>query len=90
MTCPQLLNSIGLVFGMVGVLVIFRFGPPQPNLETGVSLGLENGTVLPDGRTVVESDKEVEKTRTVYACMSKFGLALVFIGFAFQLWATWL
>ena len=89
MTCPQLLNSIGLVLGMVGVLVIFRFGPPQPNLETGVGLGLEDGNVLSDGRTVAEHDRDVERTRRLHSRMSKSGLTLVFIGFAFQLWATW-
>ena len=89
MTSLQLLNSIGLVLGMVGVLVIFRFGPPQPNLETGVGLGLEGGNVLPDGRTVTAHDRDVKRTRKLHSRMSKCGLALVFIGFAFQLWATW-
>lgn len=89
MTCPQLLNSIGLVLDMVGVLIIFRFGPPQPNLETGIGLGLEDGNVLSDGRTVAQRDREVERARKIHSNMSKCGLTLIFIGFAFQLWAMW-
>lgn len=89
MTCQQLLNSVGLVFGMVGVLIIFRFGPPQPNLESGVGLGLEDGTLLTDGRTVAEHDEDVKQLRARHSCMSKAGLLFVFVGFALQLWATW-
>lgn len=89
MTCQQLLNTIGLVLSMAGVLVIFLFGPPQPNHEPGVGVGLEDNTVLANGRTVGEQDRDVEKTRKHYTHMSKCGLVLVFIGFAFQLWAAW-
>jgi hypothetical protein len=89
MTCQQLLNSIGLALSMVGVLIIFRFGPPQPTHECGVGIGLEDNTRLEDGRTVAEHDREVEITKARYSRMSKAGLALVFVGFAFQLWATW-
>lgn len=89
MTSQQLLNSIGLVLGMIGVLIIFRFGPPQPNLEAGVGLGLEDATPLSDGRTVADHNKEVEALRKLHSRMSKFGLIFVFIGFAIQLWATW-
>ena len=64
MTCQQLLNSVGLVLSMVGVLILFRFGPPQPNLESGVGLGLEDDTTLADGRTVAEHDKDVKQLRT--------------------------
>ena len=90
MTCQQLLNSIGLVLGMVGVLVIFRFGPPQPTHEFGVGLSLEDNTPLPGGRTVVENNRDVERNKERYSCMSKVGLAFVFFGFALQLSAIWI
>jgi hypothetical protein len=89
MTCQQLLNSIGLVLNMIGVLVIFRYGPPQPTHEPGIGLGLEDNNRLEDGRTVAEHKRDVEKNKKLYSCMSKIGLGLVFIGFAVQLWATW-
>ena len=89
MTCQQALNSIGLGLGIVGVLIIFLFGPPQPSLEAGVSLGLEDNTVLPGGRTVAEHNRDVLRRRQLYACMSKIGLSLILVGFGFQLWAVW-
>jgi hypothetical protein len=89
MTAQQLLNTVGLVLSMVGVVIIFKYGPPQPNLEEGVALGLEGGNRLPDGRTVAEHDRDVAALRDTHQRMSKVGLGLVFVGFAFQLWATW-
>lgn len=49
MTYAQVLTSLGLVLGMAGVVVIFKFGPPQQNLDEGVGLGLEDETPLSDG-----------------------------------------
>jgi hypothetical protein len=71
------------------VVVLFFFGPPQPNLEQGVGMGLEDSTPLADGRTVAEHNRETEKRRQLHTSMSKVGLGLVFLGFAFQLWATY-
>lgn len=88
MISSQLLNAVGLVSGMIGVVIIFLYGPPQPNLETGVTRTVEDGTLLPDGRTAAEHDADTRRLKARFAFMSKAGLALVFIGFAFQLWAT--
>jgi len=89
MRYAQLLNSVGLVLSMVGVLVIFRFGPPMPDLEHGVGLGLDEGTRLADGRTVAQHNADRLRLRTRHSRMSQGGLLLVFAGFALQLWATW-
>jgi hypothetical protein len=49
----KILNTIGLVFGLVGVVIIFIWGPPQPQLEEGVGRGLENDTPIDEnGKTV--------------------------------------
>jgi len=89
MSSQQLLNSIGLVFSMLGVLIIFKFGPPQPTHETGVNIGLEDNNLLPDGLTVARHNQDVKKIKGCYLRMSNIGIALVFIGFGFQLLATW-
>ena len=88
--CPQILNSIGLGFGMIGVVVIFVYGPPQPDLDEGVKRVIEAGTVLADGRTAAEHDADVIRRRVRHSIMSKVGLGLIFVGFAFQLWAVWM
>jgi hypothetical protein len=89
MTSAQLLNSVGLVLGMVGVLLIFLFGPPMPDLEHGGGLGIDEGTRLADGRTVAEHNADRLRLRTRHLRVSQAGLLLVFAGFALQFWATW-
>jgi hypothetical protein len=83
------LNRIGLSLGMVGVVMLFIWGPPQPSLEGGVGLGLEEGTRLPDGRTVTQYNRDVASRRRTHTVLSRIGLALVGVGFLCQLWATW-
>jgi hypothetical protein len=89
MTCAQALNSAGLGLGMIGVLIIFRYGPPQPSFEEGIKRVIEGGTLLPDGRTAAEHDEDVRNLRSRHLKFSKLGLGLVFVGFAFQLFAIW-
>ena len=89
MACPQIFSTVGLVLGMIGVLIIFLFGPPQPSFEEGVGVGLEDGTPLGDGRTVADHNAEVRRKRRRHSILSKVGLGLVFIGFGLQLWAVW-
>ena len=86
----QQLNSVGLVLGMIGAAIIFKFGPPQPNLEAGFGLGLEDGNVLQDGRTVKRHNEDIIATKRRFLLMSKVGFAFIFVGFACQLWATWI
>ncbi len=90
MTC-EILNTIGLTLGIVGVCCLFVWGPPQPSHETGWSIGLGPQTPIDEeGRTVEESNREVEQRKRVYARLSKLGLVLLMVGFACQLVATWL
>jgi hypothetical protein len=84
------LTSTGLVLGMAGVVIIFIWGPPQPDFQEGVALGATPATRLPDGTTVAE---QIEKTKTLkrrYTRMSRLGLALIFAGFAVQAVALWM
>ena len=88
---PQIANTVGLLLGVVGVVLIFVWGPPQPNLETGISLGLEDATPIDDtGKTVADHNREVEARRRRHIILSRVGLALIGIGFLFQLLAAWL
>ena len=71
------LNTIGLFLGMVGVIIIFIWGPPQPNLDPQGSLLLEGGP-----------DKAIEMQRGQYEIRSRVGLALIFLGFVVQIAGT--
>ena len=83
------LNTIGLVLSIVGGTLWFFYGFPQPTHVESVGLALEDGTVLPDGRTVAQHNEQVRKTRARYLYISRLALALIILGFVFQLWATW-
>lgn len=78
------LNVIGLFMGMIGVIIIFIWGPPQPSFEEGVNIGLEDGTPLPNGKTVGQTTQERKELKGFYTMMSRIGLAFVFLGFACQ------
>jgi hypothetical protein len=86
----ELLNTFGLIFGIIGVMVVFFYAFPQPTFEGGFPLALEDATKLSDGRTVAEHKADRERERLRYRHRSRFGLALIAVGFALQLAATWL
>ena len=85
----QILNTIGLLFNIGGVAMLFFVGPPQPTFEEGVGIGLEDGTPLKDGITVAEHNAAVRKAKGRRQKLSRLALAAVFFGFVLQLCATW-
>jgi len=83
---PKFLTIAGLVLDIVDVAVVWFFGWPQPQLETGISLGLENGTPFgPNGETVANHNRRVERRRIWYKRAYIFGLVLLLTGFGLQL-----
>ena len=86
----KILNTIGRALGLLGVIVIFIWGPPQPLLEEGIGLGLEDGTPINEnGKTVKQHNDDIRRKRKIHNILSRIGLAFVFLGFLFQLFATW-
>ncbi len=82
----QCLTILGLLLDIVGVAIVWRFGWPQPNLEPGVGLGLEDGTPYgPKGETVADHNRRIAQLRLRYRRTSAFGLILIILGFCFQL-----
>lgn len=73
MTCSYILNSIGLIFDIVGVILIFIFGI-SPSIDRSGSVSLSLGT----------DEKEKQKAN-VYDRYSRAGLILVVVGFTLQL-----
>jgi hypothetical protein len=82
------LNALGLICGIIGVLVLFKWGPPQPSFERGVGIGLESGTRLSSGKTVAQHNADISAAERRHRVMSRIGLGLVGLGFVFQLWGT--
>ena len=85
----QELNSLGLILNIVGVVLVFFFGFPQPSHEESVGISLENGTVLADGTSVASLVAEAKRRKRRYLIFSNLALTFMLVGFALQLWATW-
>jgi len=86
----QIINTIGILLNIIGVVFLFFYGPPQPTLEEGVSLGLEDANLIAEGKTVADHNADVRKLKRRHEIMSRVALILIFAGFVLQLCATWL
>jgi hypothetical protein len=89
--CTQILNSIGLIFSIVGTGFLFKWGLSRQSESYGLGLG-ENTPI--DTKwgiiTVKEAEQKESKEIAEFRCWSKIGLLLIGIGFLFQLVAIWL
>lgn len=71
------INSIGLIFDIIGVLLLFKYGVPSEINSTGsITLILE------------QVDQEEIKKWKKYNLWSKIGLLFIILGFAFQLYSN--
>jgi hypothetical protein len=74
MSCSNLVNSFGLVFDIIGVVFIWRYGLPEPLSRKGAIY------------IIAEQTDEAEKAKAAkYDLLSKIGLGLVIGGFLLQL-----
>lgn len=87
----QTLNAIGLILNIVGVVLVFFFGLPQPSHEEGVSIGFGDDTVFADGTSVKDINTEANRRKRVYTVLAYVALSFLLAGFVCQLIATcWL
>jgi len=74
MAVSSLVNNIGLVLDIAGVVMIWRYGLPEP-------LSREGKVYI-----IAEQSDEVEREKAArYDLLSKIGLVLVIGGFVLQL-----
>ena len=71
------ITTVGLVFDIIGVVILFYYGPPVG------SVGLEGSETI-----VTEPDPERAKVARREYRISKFGLVLLFVGFVLQVWGN--
>lgn len=76
--CAQLWTVVGLRLDIIGVAILFKWGPPQPNLEPGDAL-------VTEGPEADENDRQKAILRQQYHTMSRIGLFLTGLGFVGQL-----
>ncbi|HJX23247.1 MAG TPA: hypothetical protein VJ574_02410 [Candidatus Bathyarchaeia archaeon] len=85
-----MIASIGLVLDIVGVIFIFIWGPPMPEMEGSVGLALESGTVLKNGTMVADEEKKQLQRRKTHNIISRAGLGIICVGFLLQLISQWI
>lgn len=73
MKTKKILNIVGLSFGIIGVVIIFFYGPPQPSFFPYDIITDDN------------FHQEVLEMREKYDLYSKIGLGFIFSGFLLQL-----
>lgn len=80
--------AAGLILNMIGVLIVFVFGFPQPDYDIGCVMGLEKGTVIDEdtGKTEGELEDKNRSLKKWHKALSILGMAYLFAGFGFQLW----
>lgn len=85
------LNTLGLLLGIAGVLILFKWGPPQPNFDEDISIGISftEDTVFTDGSKPSDMVASTKRRKRQHQIMSRVGLGLVGLGFAAQLAAVW-
>jgi hypothetical protein len=77
-TTSNLVNSIGLVCDIIGAVLIWRYGLPEPISRSGdVLLSLE----------IDETEKAKAKQ---FDCIARFGIILLVSGFILQLVSNFL
>jgi hypothetical protein len=83
-----LVNSVGLILNIIGVVIIFKYGFPQPSFDEGVSIVVEDATVFADGTTAQQLKEDAIKNKNKFRKFSYLGLGFILIGLIFQLIAT--
>jgi hypothetical protein len=80
----RVITILGLLVEVIGVAVIWRYGWPQPQLEGGANLGLEDATSMPDGTTAGQVRDDATRRRATYRKRSASGFFVLVLGLLIQ------
>lgn len=84
------LNVAGLILNMLGVVLAFFFGFPQPDLNEEVGISVTEATPMPWGGTAGDHARKQSARKAKYRRLAYTALALMFAGFAAQLGALFI
>ena len=82
------MELIGLIMGMAGTALAFKFGFPQPDFEESVGLALEDNTPVSNGMTAKQFAEAQRRKRSKYKFMAYVALSLICLGFVMQVIST--
>ena len=79
--------SSGLILNMIGVLLVFVFGYPQPDYDSGCCFAPEELTVIDsEGHTEREFEERNRRNKIWHKSWAILGLLYLLAGFGFQLY----
>jgi hypothetical protein len=86
-----ILNTAGIIFSIIGVVILFYYGFPQPSFQEYVGLAIEDNTIVDadNGITAKNIAEESALEKREYKSKAMFALFLILTGFVFQIVATW-
>lgn len=79
------LNVAGLVLTIIGVIMVWQWGLPQPSFDPSGAIFDSPGTRQPGGQTNTQIDAETAALKIHYRRMSEWGMVFIVGGFVFQL-----
>jgi hypothetical protein len=88
MTTIEKLNFAGLLLSFIGGCMLFKWGPPQPDLSESVGFAFEENTVFTDGTSVKQMKADARALRVRHERLSRLALGLIVFGFLLQLGAV--
>lgn len=74
----------GLVMNIIGVMIVWRFGFPQPPFQEYVAISVKDATPMSDGRTAKDHSDDARRQKQKYKTRSNIGMGLILLGFALQ------
>lgn len=83
------LNQCGLAMSIIGGLVVWAWGWPQPDMSEGTTLSVGENTVFADGTSEKELRAAARRLKRKHQILSSIGMGLLIGGFALQLFATY-
>ena len=79
------INTAGLVFDIIGVVLLFRYALPEEVSRKGI----KNVLWWVSGADEERTDEEQKKKAERYDRRACLGLVLIVVGFGLQIWSNW-
>ncbi len=86
----KIVDSFGLLFNLIGIILLFRFGFPQPDFKETVGIAMEDYTPVGNGMLAKDFAIMQKKLRNKYKKTSIISLVFILVGIFVQIVSLWL
>lgn len=82
--------TTGLILNLIGIILLFNFGFPQPNFSEHVGLVLGENDDVDDGMTGKQYAEKQREKKELYIFVSKISLVAIVVGSILQITGLWI